>query len=87
MSKLIFVIFQVCDNIDLELVLSEYLSFYHMRFQRQPQLTRPLDPSEESAVAKRKKKKQIGKHGNAQTLISSCVKKALMLTNLFQLLF
>lgn len=48
---------------DLELILTEYMSFYHMRFQRKPQLTRQLDPNEERAVARRRKRKQINKHG------------------------
>lgn len=32
--------FEVCDNVDLEMVLMEYESYHHVKFQKYPKLTR-----------------------------------------------
>ncbi|KAM6984688.1 katanin p60 ATPase-containing subunit A-like 2 [Aplochiton taeniatus] len=34
--------FEVCDNVDLDTVLMEYESYYYIKFQKQPKLTRKL---------------------------------------------
>lgn len=34
--------FEVCDNVDLETVLMEYESFYFVKFQKYPKLTKKL---------------------------------------------
>lgn len=34
--------FEVCDNVDLETVLMEYESFYFIKFQKYPKLTKKL---------------------------------------------
>ncbi|XP_072108267.1 katanin p60 ATPase-containing subunit A-like 2 isoform X2 [Mobula birostris] len=40
--------FEVCDNIDLETILMEYESYYYVKFQRYPKLTKKL-PDDENA--------------------------------------
>lgn len=32
--------FEVCDNIDLEMMLIEYESYHHVKFQKYPKLVR-----------------------------------------------
>ncbi len=34
--------FEVCDNVDLETVLMEYESYYLIKFQKYPKLTKKL---------------------------------------------
>ncbi len=34
--------FDVCDNIDLETVLQEYESYYYVRFNKYPKITKKL---------------------------------------------
>ncbi|TRY88027.1 hypothetical protein DNTS_026621, partial [Danionella cerebrum] len=34
--------FEVCDNVDLETVLMEYQSYYYIKFQKYPKLTKKL---------------------------------------------
>lgn len=34
--------FDVCDNIDLETVLQEYESYYYVRFNRYPKITKKV---------------------------------------------
>ena len=41
--------FEVADNVDMTLVLSEYEQYYEMRFDRKPKLTRKLKDGEENA--------------------------------------
>jgi len=40
--------FEVADNVDMTLVLSEYEQYYEMRFDRKPKLTRKLKDGEEN---------------------------------------
>lgn len=46
--------YQVCENIDLDIVLQEYQSYYYTKFQRQPILLRKVD---QMIVPPRKDKK------------------------------
>jgi len=39
--------FEVCDNVSLETVLMEYESYYHVKFQRYPKITKKLLPGEQ----------------------------------------
>ena len=34
--------FEVCDNVDLETVLMEYESYYYIKFQKHPKLTKKV---------------------------------------------
>ena len=38
--------FTVCDNVDLTLVLTDYISYHQMRFNRSPSLCRRIDKHE-----------------------------------------
>ncbi|CAB1351921.1 unnamed protein product, partial [Coregonus sp. 'balchen'] len=44
--------FEVCDNIDLDTVLMEYESYYFIKFQRYPKLTKKLPQPVESRHAR-----------------------------------
>ncbi|CAG9813222.1 unnamed protein product [Phaedon cochleariae] len=35
--------YQVCENIDLEIILQEYLNYYHTKFQKYPKIVRKMD--------------------------------------------
>ncbi|KXZ75638.1 Katanin p60 ATPase-containing subunit A-like 2, partial [Tribolium castaneum] len=39
--------YQVCDNIDLEIVLQEYQSYYYTKFQKQPKILRKTAENEQ----------------------------------------
>ncbi|XP_054896711.1 katanin p60 ATPase-containing subunit A-like 2 [Poeciliopsis prolifica] len=51
--------FEVCDNVDLEIVLMEYENYHYVKFQKYPKLIRKIEPGENSqtkcAVKKRQK--------------------------------
>ncbi len=44
--------FEVCDNIDLEMVLVEYESYHYVKFQKYPKLIRRAAESGEKNVPK-----------------------------------
>ncbi|XP_058645983.1 katanin p60 ATPase-containing subunit A-like 2 isoform X2 [Onychostoma macrolepis] len=44
--------FEVCDNVDLETVLMEYESYYLIKFQKYPKLTKKLTEQGESRLVK-----------------------------------
>jgi katanin p60 ATPase-containing subunit A1 len=52
--------YQVCDNIDLEIILQEYQSYYYTKFQKNPKILRKLGENEQ-AVPIRKDKKSAPK--------------------------
>ncbi|KAJ8007516.1 hypothetical protein DPEC_G00118310 [Dallia pectoralis] len=56
--------FEVCDNIDLDTVLMEYESYYFIKFQRYPKLTKRLPEPVESRLARSCGKKRILCAGN-----------------------
>ncbi|XP_078616336.1 katanin p60 ATPase-containing subunit A-like 2 isoform X4 [Branchiostoma floridae x Branchiostoma japonicum] len=41
--------FEVCDNIDLETILQEYESYFYIKFQKYPKITKKLASSADSA--------------------------------------
>ncbi|XP_045468712.1 katanin p60 ATPase-containing subunit A-like 2 [Harmonia axyridis] len=43
-------LFTVCDNIDLDIILQEYQTYYNMKFQKEPQIIRRLSLSEKSTA-------------------------------------
>ncbi|XP_064833289.1 katanin p60 ATPase-containing subunit A-like 2 isoform X2 [Oncorhynchus masou masou] len=55
--------FEVCDNIDLDTVLMEYESYYFIKFQRYPKLTKKLPEPVESRHARSCGKKRIPSTG------------------------
>ncbi|XP_071845991.1 katanin p60 ATPase-containing subunit A-like 2 isoform X2 [Apostichopus japonicus] len=55
-SNLCFNKFEVCDNVDLETVLMEYESYYFVKFQRYPKITKKL--STEGTPSKHPKTKR-----------------------------
>ncbi|RXN30585.1 katanin p60 ATPase-containing subunit A-like 2 isoform X3 [Labeo rohita] len=44
--------FEVCDNVDLETILMEYESYYFIKFQKYPKLTKKLSEQGESRLVK-----------------------------------
>jgi hypothetical protein len=52
--------YQVCDNIDLEIILQEYQSYYYTKFQKNPKILRKLGENEQ-AIPIRKDKKSAPK--------------------------
>ncbi|PWA26580.1 hypothetical protein CCH79_00000715, partial [Gambusia affinis] len=52
--------FEVCDNVDLEIVLMEYENYHYVKFQKYPKLIRKIEPGENSqtkgAVVKKRQK-------------------------------
>lgn len=48
----------VCDNVDLGLVLSDFVSYYRQRFHRSPMLCRPKDPPAAGVSAGRQTRRQ-----------------------------
>lgn len=44
--------YQVCDNVDLEIILQEYQSYYYAKFQKHPKIIRKLDEKEQTIVSK-----------------------------------
>ncbi|KAL3286363.1 hypothetical protein HHI36_000870 [Cryptolaemus montrouzieri] len=38
----------VCDNVDLDIILQEFQSYYHMKFQRDPRIIRKVSTDEQS---------------------------------------
>jgi hypothetical protein len=44
------------------LILSEYVSYYQLRFHRRPQLCRKLEPDEEEKLKRSKKKRPNNNH-------------------------
>nr|CAI5844000.1 unnamed protein product [Callosobruchus analis] len=54
--------YQVCENVDLDVILQEYQSYYFTKFQKYPKIVRKLDSTEILQKAKRKptpKPKQV----------------------------
>ncbi|XP_076627738.1 katanin p60 ATPase-containing subunit A-like 2 [Colletes latitarsis] len=47
---------QVCDNVDLEMILLEYNSYYHMKFNKYPILCKRVESSGNKNVIETKKK-------------------------------
>ncbi len=45
--------FEVADNLDLALILSEYESYYELKFDKKPKIVRKLKDGEESSKPKR----------------------------------
>lgn len=47
--------FQLCENVELDVILQEYQSYYHTKFQKYPKIVRKLDEpgSQRSKSAKR----------------------------------
>lgn len=41
-TNLDFKKYEVCDNVDLETVLLEYESYYYIKFQKYPRITKKL---------------------------------------------
>uniref|UniRef100_A0A672MBL3 Katanin p60 ATPase-containing subunit A-like 2 n=1 Tax=Sinocyclocheilus grahami TaxID=75366 RepID=A0A672MBL3_SINGR len=58
--------FEVCDNVDLETVLMEYESYYLIKFQKYPKLTKKLTEPGESRLVK-----SCGKRSHTLPKISS----------------
>ena len=46
--------FEVCDNIDLETILMEYESYYFVKFQKYPKITKKLLDTGMWRVSKKK---------------------------------
>ncbi|VEN34837.1 unnamed protein product [Callosobruchus maculatus] len=46
--------YQVCENVDLDIILQEYQSYYFTKFQKYPKIVRKLDSNEMLQKAKRK---------------------------------
>ncbi|GCC33790.1 katanin p60 ATPase-containing subunit A-like 2 isoform X1 [Chiloscyllium punctatum] len=61
--------FEVCDNIDLETILMEYESYYYVKFQRYPKLTKKTADDENSKLQSRS--------GGKLKRTLSCASKAL----------
>ncbi|KAM4050814.1 katanin p60 ATPase-containing subunit A-like 2 [Anomaloglossus baeobatrachus] len=51
-SKLSLRRFEVCDNIDLETVLMEYESYYYVKFQKYPKITKKVGENDVKLFAK-----------------------------------
>ncbi|XP_048031194.1 katanin p60 ATPase-containing subunit A-like 2 isoform X4 [Megalobrama amblycephala] len=49
--------FEVCDNVDLDTVLMEYESYYFIKFQKYPKLTKKLPEQGESRLVKSGKRR------------------------------
>ncbi|NXJ03495.1 KATL2 protein, partial [Odontophorus gujanensis] len=56
--------FEVCDNVDLETILTEYESYYFVKFQKYPKITRKILDSAEN-------KQQLGTGGRQRRAASS----------------
>ncbi|XP_044263590.1 katanin p60 ATPase-containing subunit A-like 2 [Tribolium madens] len=48
--------YQVCDNIDLEIILQEYQSYYYTKFQKQPKILRKTTENEKVIPLKKERK-------------------------------
>nr|CAH7769763.1 unnamed protein product [Callosobruchus chinensis] len=46
--------YQVCENVDLDIILQEYQSYYFTKFQKYPKVVRKLDSTETLQKSKRK---------------------------------
>ncbi|XP_044132246.1 katanin p60 ATPase-containing subunit A-like 2 isoform X2 [Bufo gargarizans] len=51
-SKLNLRRFEVCDNIDLETILQEYESYYYVKFQKYPKITKKVGDNDSKVYAK-----------------------------------
>lgn len=60
----------VCDNVDLDVILQEYQSYYNVKFQKMPKLIRKLDNSEinSARVKTAMKNKKIAKSKNKKEM-------------------
>ncbi|KAJ3649113.1 hypothetical protein Zmor_020873 [Zophobas morio] len=47
---------QVCENIDLDIILQEYQSYYYTKFQKNPKILRKLGENEQLITIKKEKK-------------------------------
>lgn len=59
--------FTIADNIDLNLVLSEYENYYEMRFDKKPKLVRKLADGEEIPVKAVGKQRDVSRKGSGST--------------------
>ncbi|RZC33538.1 AAA domain containing protein [Asbolus verrucosus] len=48
--------YQVCDNIDLDIVLQEYQSYYYTKFQKNPKILKKLAENEQTPIKKDNKR-------------------------------
>ncbi|XP_072166686.1 katanin p60 ATPase-containing subunit A-like 2 [Diadema setosum] len=65
-SNLCFNKFEVCDNVDLETILMEYESYYYVKFQKYPKVTKKL--SAEAVNNKNAKNKSNSRSSSTPTL-------------------
>ncbi|XP_018606863.1 katanin p60 ATPase-containing subunit A-like 2 [Scleropages formosus] len=63
--------FEACDNIDLETILMEYESYYFIRFQKYPKLTKKVPETCESRQARSSGKKRTSSASHTLPRISS----------------
>ncbi|XP_041464667.1 katanin p60 ATPase-containing subunit A-like 2 isoform X3 [Lytechinus variegatus] len=64
-SNLCFNKFEVCDNVDLETILMEYESYYYVKFQKYPKVTKKISAE---AVNKNNKNKKNSRMSSTPTL-------------------
>ncbi|XP_077099347.1 katanin p60 ATPase-containing subunit A-like 2 [Siphateles boraxobius] len=60
--------FEVCDNVDLDTVLVEYESYYFIKFQKYPKITKKLPEQGESRLVKSCGKRRTSSSSSNQTL-------------------
>eukprot|EP00057_Strongylocentrotus_purpuratus_P024931 XP_011679405.1 PREDICTED: katanin p60 ATPase-containing subunit A-like 2 [Strongylocentrotus purpuratus] len=65
-SNLCFNKFEVCDNVDLETILMEYESYYYVKFQKYPKVTKKI--SAEAINNKNGKNKKISRTSSTPIL-------------------
>ncbi|XP_059395181.1 katanin p60 ATPase-containing subunit A-like 2 isoform X1 [Carassius carassius] len=63
--------FEVCDNVDLETVLMEYESYYLIKFQKYPKLTKKLTEQGESRLVKSCGKRRMSSSSHTLPKLSS----------------
>lgn len=44
--------FQICDNIDLPLILQDFEAYYFVRFQKYPKICKKLNPEDGNLIRK-----------------------------------
>lgn len=50
--------YRVCDNVDLDVILQEYQSYYYTKFQKYPKLVRKMSEAENAATDNKVKKRK-----------------------------
>ena len=68
--------FTVCDNVDLTLVLTDYISYHQMRFNRSPALCRKIDKPQISYSEKRNSRSEHLQHTCSKSKRNSLKKKS-----------